>query len=515
MALLSMRRIRKSFGGTVANDDISIDVEAGEIRALLGENGAGKTTLMNILYGLYEADSGELFWKGRELGAHSPRESIAAGLGMVHQHFMLVPTLTVSQNVTLGLKSAGHPFPDRRKLDAKLAALSRLYGLDAPPAAKVASLSLGEQQRVEILKLLYRGAELLILDEPTAVLTPREAESFLAVLKRLKAEGHAVILITHRIAEVLQAADAITVLRGGRKVAELAAAEASPEELSRLMIGREVAKAGRARHGAASPSATTRTAASPAALRLDSVRLSERGREKLSGISLEVHGGEILGIAGIDGNGQRELAECVLGLRRSGSGSVRFGGSSVEGKGVAARARLGLAYVPDDRHRDGLVLDMDLAENFALKSLDRPGLRGRLFLNRSRLAAAAAEAIRDYGIKASGPSSGARLLSGGNQQKLILARELAGSPSIVVVSQPTRGLDVGAAEFVRERLIERRDAGAAILLISADLDEILALSDRIAVMHRGRLSESLANDEGLDLTRLGLLMAGEGAETPA
>ena len=502
VALLSMLNIRKSFGGLAANDDISLDVEAGEIRALLGENGAGKTTLMNVLYGIYAADSGRILWKGEELGAHSPREAIERGIGMVHQHFMLVPTLTVSQNITLGLKTAGHPFPDRRALDEAIVSISRAYGLEVDPAARISSLSVGEQQRVEIIKLLYRGARLLILDEPTAVLTPLESDRFFSILGRLKAEGHAVILITHRIPEVLAAADRIAVLRDGKKVAELEARDARAEELSRHMIGRELKQG------------TRRVWAGPAVpgpapgLELSALGLADRGLQKLASIDLCVARGEIVGIAGVDGNGQKELAECILGLRRPGSGGIAFAGRRVERLGVAARKRLGLAYVSDDRHADGLVLEMDLAENFLLNALARPGYSRRGLVDMKKCRQETEAAIVEFDIKARGSFSPVRLLSGGNQQKLILARELSASPSVIVASQPTRGLDIGAAQFIRERLLESAAAGAAILLISADLDEVLALSDRIGVMYRGRLSAPVENGPALDMTRLGLLMAG-------
>ncbi len=505
MALLSMSRIRKTFSGVVANNDVSLDVEAGEIHALLGENGAGKTTLMNILYGIYAADSGTIVWKGEELRGHSPREAIGRGIGMVHQHFMMVPTLTASQNITLGLKSEGHPFPNRRRLDRSILEISRTYGLDIDPAAPVSRLSVGEQQRVEIMKLLYRKAEILILDEPTAVLTPGETDRFFAVLSRLRSEGHAVILITHRIPEVLQVADRIAVLRDGKKVADISARAATPVELSRLMIGRELREAVRTARAGASTDST----AAPG-LELDSLTLVEHGLHKLKEVSLRVNRGEILGIAGVDGNGQKELAECILGLRHLSSGSISMSGQRVDRLPVARRKRLGLAYVSDDRHRDGLVLAMDLAENFLLRDLATRGLGW--FIDLKKFRQEAEKAIAEYGIKATGPAEASRLLSGGNQQKLILARELALAPSVVVASQPTRGLDVGATQFVRERLIERRAAGAAVLLISADLDEILAISDRIAVMHRGSLSEPMENTPGIDMTRIGLLMAGHPGE---
>ena len=355
------------------------------------------------------------------------------------------------------------------------------------------------------MKLLYRRAEILVLDEPTAVLTPGEAESLFAVLRRLREEGHAVILITHRIPEVLQAADRIAVLRDGARVADLDAREAVPDELSRLMIGRELT------HAARPPRPTKAVTGELPGLEAQGLQLSERGLEKLKGVSLSVGRGEILGVAGVDGNGQKELAECVLGLRRPGAGTVRFEGRRVDRLSVAQRKRLGLAYVSDDRHRDGLVLQMDLAENFLLRALAIPGFTRHGVIDRRKSRRAAEAAIAEYRIKTTGTAAPARFLSGGNQQKLILARELASAPSVIVASQPTRGLDVGATEFIREQLLACRAAGAAVLLVSIDLDEILALSDRIVVMHRGSLSAPVDNGPGVDMTRLGLLMAGHAA----
>ncbi len=500
-ALLSMRNIRKSFFGIPANDDISLDVGEGEIHALLGENGAGKTTLMNILYGIYSRDSGEILWKGEALNLRSPGEAIRQGIGMVHQHFMLVKTLTVSENITLGLRSQGHPFPDRKRLDSGICAISGRYGLDVDPKARVSSLSVGEQQRVEIMKVLYRKARLLILDEPTAVLTPVETESLFGVLRRLRAEGHSVILITHRIPEVLAVTDRISVLRDGAKIATIDTAEADPESLSRLMIGRKLKPAsceGRSAGGRGS---------SPV-LEISSLDLARRGLGKLSDVSLSIGAGEILGIAGVDGNGQKELAECILGLRSAGPGSISILGARIEKTGVAARKRLGLAYISDDRHGDGLVMEMDLAENCLLSLKAGKGFVRNGFIDGKKCRAAAESAVTAFGIKTPGISVPVRLLSGGNQQKLILARELSGSPSVIVAFQPTRGLDIGAAEFIRERILERRAAGCAVLLISADLEEILALSDRICVIYHGRLSEAVPNDSCIDMTRIGLLMAG-------
>jgi simple sugar transport system ATP-binding protein len=497
--LLSLRGITKRFGDVLANDDVSLDVAAGEVHALLGENGAGKTTLMNVVYGIYPRDAGQVVWQGSEVRHAAPREAIAAGIGMVHQHFMLVPTLTVAQNVVLGLAPPGHPFPDRRRVEREVGDLSRRHGLEVDPAARVGDLSVGAQQRVEILKLLHRDARLLILDEPTAVLTAPEVERLFAVLRRLRGEGRSVILITHRIPEVLSLADRITVLRGGRVAASLAAAGTSADALSQAMIGRPLARPQRAR----------RLAAPGPGLEVQGLRCVDRGVARLAGVDLSVAPGAIVGVAGVDGNGQKELAECLLGLRRASAGTVRLGGAPLDGLGTAERRRRGLAFVSDDRHHDGLVLGLSLEENYLLGFLaDRRFVRHGL-LDRRRARAATGAAVTAFGIAGGGPRTPARLLSGGNQQKLVLARELASAPRALVAFQPSRGLDPGAAEFVGEQLLGLREAGCAILLVSADLEELLWLSDRLTVMHRGALSPPIENDGQVDLTRLGLLMAGQ------
>lgn len=500
MPLLSMRNIDKAFSGVPANADVSLDVEAGEIRALLGENGAGKTTLMNILYGIYSCDSGTIFWKGGKVRFDSPKKAIEAGIGMVHQHFMLVPTLSVAANVALGLKPPGYPFTDRRKLEVSVRELSRRYGLEIDPAALVSDLSVGQRQRVEILKLLYRNASLLILDEPTAVLTPAEIDSFFEVLRCLKREGHAVILITHRISEMLSVSDRITVLRGGSVAASVDTAAVDAESLSRLMIGRTLKTLRRSAGPARSASAV---------LEVRGLSAADHGVERLRGVGFSLRPGEILGVAGVDGNGQKELAECLLGLRRASAGTIALKGERIDALKTAERRRRGIAYVSDDRHGDGLVLDMDLCENYFLAFHDDKRFRNGPFVSRGRCASAAKAAIEGFSIKAGGPKAVVRLLSGGNQQKLVLARELADDPAVLVAFQPTRGLDVGATEFVGERLLERREAGCAVLLISTDLDELFSLSDRIAVLSRGRLTAPMENDGSVDATRLGLLMAGD------
>ena len=499
MAMLEMRHIDKKFWGVYANRDVNLTVQAGEVHALLGENGAGKTTLMNILYGLYPRDGGEVLWQGEPVEFSSPKDAIKCSIGMVHQHFMLVPTLTVSQNITLGLKEKGFPFTDRRAIDAKITALSERYGLPVEPSAMVSGLSVGEQQRVEIMKLLYRGAKLLILDEPTAVLTPQETHGFFDVLKRLRADGCSVILITHRIPEVMEIADMVTVLRDTHSVVTAPIGEFTETSLSEHMIGRPLQP----------PQRPDGPEGGGPGLALQNVGLTQKGRAKLNDVTLDVPGGEIVGIAGVDGNGQKALAEVILGIRRHTAGTVRLGGEDVGGLGVRARKARGMAYISDDRHHDGLVMDMDLVDNMFLKfNGDRRFHRAGLLSYKAMRAKTAGD-IADYAIKTHSAETPIRYLSGGNQQKLILARELSDEPALVVAFQPTRGLDVGAAEFIQQQLLARRAAGASVLLISADLEEILALSDRIAVIHEGKIMGVVENGSNVDTTAIGLMMAGK------
>jgi len=497
-----MQNITKFFGGLCANRDVDLTVESGEIHALLGENGAGKTTLMNILYGIYLADSGTVAIHDQVVAIRSPKEAIALKIGMVHQHFMLVPTLTVSQNITLGLKEKGYPFTDRKRVDRKITALSDEYGLNIRPSDVIADISVGVRQRVEIIKLLYHEAELLILDEPTAVLTPQEANNLFHVLKRLKANGHSVIIITHRIAEVMSIADKVTVLRDGKKVATLDIAEADSNHLSELMIGRRLETSLRPT-AAEQPQAET-------PLRLVTTGLSLQGESKkiLDAVSLEIKQGEILGLAGVDGNGQKELAEVLVGIRRADAGQIVFEGNDISHLGVKKRKRLGIAYVPDDRHHDGLILDMDLVANLILAAYDHPPFSRRKMLQANACRDHAGNETARYQVKTPGVKTRVRYLSGGNQQKLILARELYGHPKLIVACQPTRGLDIGAEEFVHKLLRQQKSRGVSVLLISADLEQIMTLSDRIAVIFEGRITGVLQNDGAVDPAQIGLKMAG-------
>ncbi|AET69596.1 ATPase component of uncharacterized ABC-type transporter [Desulfosporosinus orientis DSM 765] len=503
MALLSMKNISKSFSGKMVNKQVSFQVEPGEIHALLGENGAGKTTLMNILYGIYTKDSGDILWKGQEISFSSPRDAIEFHIGMVHQHFMLVPTLTVSQNITLGLKEKGYPFPDRKALNATIREVSKKYGLEINADAYVSTLSVGEQQRVEIIKLLYRDAELLILDEPTAVLTPQETDYFFEVLGKLRADGRSVIIITHRIPEVMRITDRVTVLRDGCNVVTAKTRDISEEELSQYMIGRQLHSIRRE---------STRRDTHGEGLVLEAVTLKENGIERLDSLSLQIAPGEIVGVAGVDGNGQKELAEVILGIRKQSSGKIKLDGTDLSSMSVLEHKKLGIAYISDDRQKDGLVMDMNLTDNMLLKTHTEPRFIRHGLLNARLIREETQKAVSEYAIKTPGLNTPLRYLSGGNQQKLILAREIAGDPKVIVAHQPTRGLDIGATEFVQQQLLQRRRKGCSILLISADLEEILLLSDKIAVIYKGCFMEIFPNNNELNLAQIGLMMAGERTE---
>ncbi|MFZ5814409.1 MAG: ABC transporter ATP-binding protein [Bacillota bacterium] len=484
--LVQMQGITKRFPGVVANDSVDFDLRAGEVHALLGENGAGKSTLMSILTGLYRPDEGRVLIEGRPVHFGSPREAIAAGIGMVHQHFKLVAPFTVAENVILGQE--GGLGLGLKQVEERIAAVSATYGLQVEPAAKVWQLSIGEQQRVEIVKTLYRGARILILDEPTAVLTPLEAEELFRTLRRMVERGHGVIIITHKLHEVMAVSDRCTVLRGGRRVGTVATKETTPEALARMMLGRDVA--------------LTReklpVQRGPVRLAVQELRVrGEKGTPAVRGATLAVHGGEILGLAGVAGNGQRELAEAIAGLRPAEGGTVQVDGS--------------LAFIPEDRLGMGLVPNLDLVENALLRAYRRPPVARGPFLSRQAMRETARQLMHQFGVKTAGLHTPVRLLSGGNQQKLLVGRELAEDPGVIVAAQPVRGLDVAATEAVHRLLLEARSAGKAILLISEDLDELLNLSDRIAVIHEGRIM-GIVEARPEARTRIGLLMAGR-AET--
>jgi simple sugar transport system ATP-binding protein len=495
---LSLHGINKSFGALKANENVDLSVRAGTVHAILGENGAGKSTLMNILYGLYRQDSGRVLIDGREIIIDSPRSALAAGIGMVHQHFMLVGRLTVTENIVLGMAAQGMKL-DLSKHAEALSALSQTFGFDLDPNVQVYRLPVGMQQRAEILKLLYHKAEILILDEPTSVLTPREIEPFFGMLRKLKADGKTILFISHKLDEVMAIADDITVMRAGKVVASVPAADANQGMLARLMVGREVLfQVRRTAHGVGE------IILEATALRAE----NDRGLPALDGLSFTVRAGEVYGIAGVDGNGQSELAEVIAGLRRTTSGTVKLNGADITSASAAERNRkYGVAYVPEDRHRDAVVMGQSVAQNLILRNCDVRPFASYGFFNRHAIAQHAERLIREFDVRLQSPDQDIRFLSGGNQQKTVLARELSSEPRVLIVAQPTKGLDVGAIEFIQSRILEQRDRGTAILYISTELEHLLDVADRVGVMFRGRLVDTI---DPADATaqRIGLLMAG-------
>jgi len=498
---VSMRGITKLFPGVVANAGVDFEAAVGEVHALLGENGAGKSTLSNILTGLYRADEGELFLYGEQVEFHSPRDALDAGVGMVHQHFRLVEPFTVAENVVLGdHRDVGRSFLIQpRLIEERVAALGAQYGLAVDPRARIWQLSVGEQQRVEILKTLYREARVLILDEPTAVLTPQEAEALFVTLRAMAAEGRTVIFISHKLHEVTAVADRVTVLRGGRSIATVATASATPQSLAALMVGREVETPRRPPRG---------STAGEVVLALEDVTAEgDRGVTALKAVSLVVHAGEVLGVAGVAGNGQRELAEAVTGMRPLAAGTVRVEGGELGAGDPRQAIRAGVAHVPEDRLHTGVAPSLSIASNLVLKSYRGHDASRGPFLRLRRIRDRAVELIRRYDVKAPGPATPARQLSGGNLQKVVLAREFSGRPKVLVAAAPTRGLDVGAIETVHAYLRDAAADGVAILLISEDLDEVMALADRVAVMYEGEIVGE-ADARTATVEELGLLMAG-------
>jgi general nucleoside transport system ATP-binding protein len=496
--VLELRGITKRFPGIVANDRVDLDLLPGEVHALLGENGAGKSTLMNVLYGLYHPDEGEILVKGSKLSLGSPREAIANGIGMVHQHFMLIPVMSVAENVVLASEPThGRVFLDYAEAARRVEELSRRFGLVVDPRAKVEEISVGQQQRVEILKALYRGADILILDEPTAVLTPQEAEELFAIVRSLTDQGKSVIFISHKLHEVLEIADRISVLRRGKLVETRARAGATEEALARAMVGREVLL--RVEKKPAQPAETL--------LRVEGLSvLDDRGLEAVRDVSFDVRAGEIVGIAGVDGNGQSELIDALTGLRHAHAGHVTVAGRDLTHATAKQALDTGVGHIPQDRQRRGLILQFTLAENIGLHDYDKEPVSRFGWLRPSVLIQRAAGLLRQFDVRGGGPLTRAGALSGGNQQKVVLAREIERNPKVLIAAQPTRGLDVGAIEFVHRRLVEERDEGRAILLVSLELEEILSLSDRIHVIYEGRLVAEFA--PGADEHELGLAMTG-------
>jgi simple sugar transport system ATP-binding protein len=499
-ALVQLRGISKRFpGGTVANQAVDLDLHKGEILALLGENGAGKSTLMSILYGLYRPDGGEIRLRGEVVHFHSAQDAIRQGLGMVHQHFMLVPTLTVAENLMLGQPSPRSPFLERiGDVETRIAELGRRHGLAVDPHARVDTLSVGQQQRIEILKALYRGAEVLILDEPTAVLTPQEVDDLLPILRSLAVDGHAIVFISHKLGEVLRVADRIAVLRAGQLVAELPAAGTEAVELGRLMVGRQLRPI-RATHAG--------RRGEPRLVLDGAEAMDDRGMPALRGVSLEVHAHEIVGIAGVDGNGQRELEEAIVGLPRFSAGLMQIAGRDLMQGTTRERYAAGLGYVASDRYALALLRDFPVADNLALERIDRAPYSRWGWLDSGAVARRARDLIARFDIRTASIATPAGRLSGGNAQKVVLARALSQDPQVLLVCQPTRGVDIGAVEQVHAELLRCRDAGMAILLISTELDEILALADRILVLYEGRIAgERAAGATCPD--ELGMLMGG-------
>ena len=477
--VLELHGITKRFPGVLANDHIDFDLRRGEVHALLGENGAGKSTLMSILYGLYTADEGEILMNGEPVSIGSPKDAIELGIGMVHQHFMLIPVMTVTENIVL----ANEPVQagvllDEAAGEQRVAEVARTFNFAVDPHARVQNITVGQQQRVEIMKALYRNADILILDEPTAVLTPQEAAELFAILRTLTREGISVIFITHKLNEVLEIADRITVLRRGKRVETIPRAGATEEGLARSMVGREVLL--RVEKKPATPG-------EPLLEVEDLLVRDDRGLEAVRGITFDVRAGEIVGIAGVDGNGQSELIDALTGLRHPASGSIRVAGEDVTGASARRALDAGVGHIPEDRHRRGLVLEFNLAENLVLHDYAKEPFSRFGWLNPRGLFGWARRLLQEFDVRGGGPETRGASLSGGNQQKVVLAREINRDPRLLIAGQPTRGLDVGAIEFVHQRLVEQRDEGKAVLLVSLELEEILSLSDRILVLYEGRI----------------------------
>lgn len=496
--VLDVQQVTKRFPGVLANDRVDFSLRRGEIHALLGENGAGKSTLMNIIYGLYEPDAGQILVNGQPAKISNPNDAIALGIGMVHQHFMLVPVFTVAENIMLGAEETKNGSLNLPAVRQKIRQLSKEYGLTVDPDALIEELPVGLQQRVEIVKALYRQAKILVLDEPTAVLTPQEADDLFVIMRQLTQKGVSIIFITHKLREVLAVADTITVMRRGQVVGTTTPQGKTEADLAALMVGREVLLQ------------VEKTAATPGkpVLQVENLTVTdERGVDVVRQLSFEVLAGEVLGIAGVQGNGQTELVEVLTGLRPVRSGRVLLNGEAIPAADPRFLFEHGLAHVPEDRHKHGLVLSYDLVDNIALCTYYKPPFANGLVRNRPVIQAETEKLIQQYDVRTPGPLVNASTLSGGNQQKVIIARELSRPIKLLVVNQPTRGLDVGSIEFIHKRIIEERDKGVAVLLVSAELDEILGLADRVAVMFHGQIMDIVPIEKATK-EKLGLLMAG-------
>lgn len=505
--VIEMLNIRKEFPGIVANDNVTLQVKKGEIHALLGENGAGKSTLMNVLFGLYQPEKGEIKVKGKTVNITNPNIANDLGIGMVHQHFMLVDTFTVTQNIILGSEPTKAGRINIKQAEQKVQELSDRYGLQVNPTAKIRDISVGMQQRVEILKTLYRGAEVLIFDEPTAVLTPQEIDELIEIMQSLIREGKSIILITHKLKEIMQVCDRCTVIRKGEGIGTVNVSETNVNELASLMVGREISFT------------TEKEKSNPReiVLTVRELRVKDaRHAEMVKGLDLDVKAGEIVGIAGVDGNGQSELIEAITGLRKADSGTITLNNKEITNLNSRKVTESGVAHIPQDRHKFGLVLDFPIGENMVLQSYYKKPFANKGVLSFKNIYQHANKLIKEYDVRTPSEYTKARALSGGNQQKAIIGREIDRSPDLLIAAQPTRGLDVGAIEFIHKKLIEERDKGRAVLLLSFELDEILNVSDRIAVMFDGKIVANV-KPEDTNEQELGLLMAGstvqkEGAE---
>ncbi|MFT7602046.1 MAG: ABC-type uncharacterized transport system ATPase subunit [Acidimicrobiales bacterium] len=496
--LLAARNITKQFPGVLANDDVSIELRPGRILALLGENGAGKSTLVNILFGLHQPDSGEVVIKDQVVSLDGPADAISRGIGMVHQHFQLVPTMTVVENIVLGAEPASRGMLDMSDARKRVLELAIRFGLEVEIDANIEDLPVGSQQRVEILKALYRDADVLILDEPTAVLTPRETDHLLGVLKELTAQGVGIVFITHKLREVQTIADDIVVLRGGKVVGSTTPAETSETGLAEMMVGRSVVL--RVDKNEATPGEVVLNVS-------DLVVDDDRGQRAVDGMSLDVRAGEILGIAGVEGNGQRELVEAITGLRRTLGGTVELGGKSITSASPRSVAEEGVGHIPEDREKHGFIGAYSVAENSVLNRYHRKPFSLRGLLQRDRINEHAAKLVEEFDVRTPGIETPVGSLSGGNKQKLIVGREFSAGIQLLIAAQPTRGIDIGAIEFIHQRIVDQRDAGVAVLLVSAELDEVLGLADRVAVLYEGKIVAVIDGAEA-DRERVGLLMAG-------
>lgn len=493
-----MLNIRKEFSGFVANDNITLQLKKGEIHALLGENGAGKSTLMNVLFGLYQPEQGEIKVKGESVKITDPNVANDLGIGMVHQHFMLVDTFTVTENIILGKETTKGGVIDIKTAEEEVRKISERYGLSVDPQAKISNISVGMQQRVEILKTLYRGADILIFDEPTAVLTPQEIKELIQIFKTLIKEGKSIILITHKLKEIMEVCDRVTVIRKGKGIGTVNVNETNPTELASLMVGRDVVFK------------TEKTEAHPSenVLEISGLNVKDsRGVQSIKDLGLTVRAGEIVGIAGVDGNGQTELIEAITGLRKADSGSVKINGKEVLNLTPRKITESGLAHIPQDRHKHGLVLNYSIGENIVLQSYYKQPYSKAGVMNFKKIYDKARSLISEFDVRTPSEYTPARALSGGNQQKAIIGREVDRNPDILIAAQPTRGLDVGAIEFIHKRLIEQRDNGKAVLLVSFELDEIMNVSDRIAVIYEGEIV-AVVDPKETNEQELGLLMAG-------